>query len=91
MILLKQSVELIAFAGCARLDFAQGLSIVDLEKVCIAVPLLSLVVAGSRTDFDGHIADPGRIHTEARNVGVVDRLEKMILEEAELVVQLVLQ
>lgn len=84
-------MELIAFAGCARLEFAQGLSIVDLEKGCIAVPLLSLVVAGNRTGSDGHTADPGCMHTVAKIVGVVDRFEKMIQEEAELVVQLVLQ
>lgn len=57
----------------------------------MATPLLSLVAADSTPDFDGHNADPGRIHTAAKNVGVVDQFEKMILEGAVLVVQLVLQ
>lgn len=98
MIPPKQWAELVVFAECARLEFAQGQSVVDLEIGHTVAQLLNLEVVGNRADFDAHIVDPVRIHTAANDVlvsvvvvGPSD--SKMILKEvvAVLVVQRVLQ
>lgn len=97
MILPKQLAELVVFAGCARLEFAQGQSVVNLEIGCTVAQLLNLEVVGNRADFDAHIVDPVRIHTAANDVvgsvvvGPSD--SKTTLKEvvAVLVVQRVLQ
>lgn len=83
-------MELAVSAGCERPECAQGPLVVDPAMGCTAVPLLTVVVVvDSTAGLDGRTADPGRIHTVAKNVGVVGRFEKMTLEEVESVVQLV--
>jgi hypothetical protein len=83
--------ELVAFAECAKLEFAQGQSTVGPEKECMAVPLLNLVVADSRAGLDRHTAGPEHTHTVAKNVELGDQYENETQEEVESVDQLVLQ
>lgn len=97
MIPPKQLAELVVFAGCARLEFAQDLSVVvDLVIECTVAQLLKSGVVGNRADFDAHIVDPVHTHKAAGDAVecVVGRGDsKMTQKEvgAVLVVQLVLQ
>lgn len=88
-------MELVVFAGFARLDFAQGQPVVDLETGRIAARLSNLVAAvGNRADVEEHTVALQSIRKVAKDVGVVDRNDSKMIQKGDataLVVQLALR